>query len=241
MKKTERKAKLATSVVSRRELKNCWILEGDRYTHADEMHVGRLPYVELRDETALQKNQIPYAKAERLGKEVLEYWSPECDKKEEVEAPLYVKISGKYEFRGEKHTGQKPTKQMLEMANAMKESVSKMVCEYREENRRLRLYQEAKRALNGSLAQYKDVKHNGYFKCHDIQEGNDYIKCFPVLDAKGNYLKAVVFFDVSKIAKGSIVTLKVPEEMMGWIKGKKGSRIRAWTKEIGMAQIELTQ
>lgn len=241
MKKTGRKTTPATSVVSRRELKNCWILEGDKYAHADEMHVGRLPYVELRDEIVLQENQIPYAKANRLGKEVLEYWSPECEEKEEVEAPLYVKVFGKYEYMGKKHTGQKPTRKMIEMANAMTESVSKMVHDHREENWRQKLYQEAKRALDGGLARYKDVKHNGYFKYHDLQEGNNHIKCFPVVDARGNYLKGVVFFDVGKIARGSIVNLKVPEEMMGWIKGKKGGKIRAWAKEIEVEEIKLTQ
>lgn len=239
MKKSERK--VATSVVSRRELKNCWILEDGRYTHADEMHVGRLPYVELRDERVLQENQIPYAKAKRIGKEVLEYWNPECEDKEEVEAPLYAKAFGKYEYMGKNHTDQKPTLQMIEKANAMTESVAKMIRDYHEGNRRKKLYKEAKSALNGSLAQYKDVKHTGYFKYHDIQEENDHIKCFPVVDAKGNYLKGVVFFDMGKIARGSIVGVKVPEEMMGWIKGRKGGRIKAWAKEIEVQRIILTQ
>lgn len=240
MKKTERKTTLATSVVSRRDLKDCWILEDDKYMHADEMHVGRLPYVEVRDEKVLKENQIPYVRTKRVGKEVLEYWSPECEDKEEVEAPLYAKVFGKYEYMGKKYTGQKPTAQMLEKANAMTENVSKMVRDYREKDRRKRLYQEAKKALDGGLARYKDVRHTGYFKYHDIQEENDHIKCFPIVDAKGNYLKGVVFFDVGKIARGSIVNLKVPEELVGWIKGKKGGRIKAWAKEIE-ANIRLTQ
>lgn len=69
--------------------------------------------------------------------------------------------------------------------------------------------------------------------------GDDHIRCFPITDAKRNYLKAVVFFDVSKIAKDSIVTVQVPEDMTGWIIGRDGRKISKWASEIGVERIQL--
>jgi len=241
MKKSKRNTRVATSVTNRRNLKDCWILESGAYTHADEMHVGRLPYVAVNLEKVLQENQIPYTEANRLGKKVLVYWDPKCEEQEEVEAPLYAKTFGKYIYMGSTYTGKKPTAQMVEKAIAMRESIEEKVKEYRQEERRKKLYQEAKTALDGGWARYKDVKHSGYFKYHDIQEEDGHIKCFPVVDAKGNYLEGVVFFDIGRIKRDSIVILKVPEEMVGWIKGKKGATIKAWTEEIGVKKIKLTQ
>lgn len=240
MKKATQKKGTRQSVVNKKDLKNCWITENNRYIHTDEMQVGILPYVKMEDAVVLQENQIPYRENKRYGKDVLEYWNPECFEEEEVEAPLYARIFGKYEYLGKSHKGVKPTAKMVEMAIAMKDEVQQKIKEYREEQKRQALYQEAKEALGESLAQYKDVKHASYFKYQDIQEGEDHIKCFPIVDAKGNYMEAVVFFNMKKI-KGSTIWLKAPKEMAGWILGKNGKNAKAWAKKIGVERIELVQ
>lgn len=241
MKKSNRTKGNRQSVVNKRELKNCWIRENDQYIHTDEMQVGILPYVKKQDEAALKENQIPYRKAKRYGKDVLEYWNPECFEEEEVEAPLYARMFGKYENLGKMHKGVKPTAKMIEMANAMQEEVSQKMEAYRENKKRLALYKEAKEALGDSWTCFKEVKHKSYFKYQDIQEGEDHIKCFPVVDAKGYYMEAVAFFNMNKVKKGGSVWLKVPKEMKGWVLGKKGTKIAAWAKEIGVERITLVQ
>ena len=241
MKKSNRKKALTKSVVNRRSLQRCWILENGQYTHADEMHVGRLPYVALGDEDVLQENQIPYAEATRLNKKVLEYWSPDCDEREKVKAPLYTRMFEEYRYIGETYTGEKPTAQMVEKAIAMEESVKEKVQEKHQKEKHEKLYQEAIVALAGGWARYKDVKHKGYLQCRELKKGNDRILCFPVFDTKGNYLEGVVFFHVSRIPKDAKVFLKVPEEVSGWIKGRKGENLKAWTEKIGGNKIRLIQ
>jgi len=239
MKRTNKKLNTAVSVTNRRDLKDCWIQENSRYIHTDEL-AQRLPYVKGDEVAVLQANHIPYRESQRREKEVFEYWDPECFEEEEVEAPLYVKMFGKYEYLGNTYKGTKLTKKTVKMAIELREQViSKKVEEYHQDRKLWKLWKEAKEALNGGLARYKEVEHTNYFKYNDIQMGDDHIRCFPITDAKRNYLKAVVFFDVSKIAKDSIVTVQVPEDMTGWIIGRDGRKISKWASEIGVERIQL--
>lgn len=237
MKKSNKRKDTAVSVTNRRNLKDCWIQEDNRYIHTDEL---AMPYVKGDEVAVLQANNIPYRESQRKGKDVFEYWNPDCFEEEEVEAPLYVKLFDQYKYLGQTHKGTKLTESTVKAATKLREQViSKQVEEYHQNRKQWKLWQEAKEALNGSLARYKEVEHTGYFKYRDIQLGEDHIKCFPVTDAKRNYLGGVLFFDVNKIAKGSIVTVQVPENMAGWIKGRNGGKISKWASEIGVERIQL--
>lgn len=229
----------ATSVTNRRDLKDCWVQENNRYIHTDEL-AGRLPYVKGDEVAVLQASNIPYRESKRKGKDVFEYWNPDCFEEEEVEAPLYVKMFDAYKYLGQTHKGTKLTQSTIKAATELREQViSKKVEEYHKDRKMWKLWQEAKEALGGSLAQYKEVEHTGYFKYNDIQLGDDHIRCFPVTDAKRNYLGGVVFFDVNKIAKGSTVTVQVPKDMIGWIIGRNGGKVSKWAAELGVERIQL--
>lgn len=231
--------KMKASVVNKKDLKNCWILEGKIYTHTNEIRTGGLPYVNKEDECVLKDSGIPYRPSVRYGKSVLEYWNPECMEEKEVEAPLYAFMFGQYRYLNKNHKQVIPSDKMIKMAQEMRETVSKKVEEYHAALKMKKLHREAKAALDGSLARYKEVKHRDYFATHDIQLEGDNIKCFPVVDAKGNYLNGVVFFDMNKVRRGGYVTLQVPEEMVGWIKGRHGGNIHQWASEIEVERINL--
>lgn len=237
------------TVTKKRKLTNCWIYENGRYIHVDEMQVGQLPYVAAKDECVLKENAIPYRSSYRYGKEVFEYWNPECFEEEVVVAPLYAKMFGKYQNLNKKHTGKKPTIKMLEMAEKFREEVvSQAVENHHLYLKRQALYKEAKDALAGRVVTIKKVKHHGFVSdakhygsalYSEFEMEGNHIICFPVLDAKGNYMETVAMFNMNKVAPGGYLTLQVKDDLIGWIKGKKGNNIRKWTEKVGAKKIFL--
>lgn len=233
-------SKIKASVANKKELKNSWVLEGNTYTHTNEIRTGGLPYVDKKDESVLKDSGIPYRPSVRYGKPVLEYWNPECMEEKEVEAPLYAFMFGQYVYLNKNHRQVTLSERMIKKAQEMQETVSKKVEEYHAALRLQKLHKEAKAALNGCMAKYKEVKHRKYLSTHDIQLEGDNIKCFPVVDAKGKYLNAVIFFDMNEVRRGGgFITVKVPKDMMGWIIGRNGGNISQWASEIEVERINL--
>lgn len=231
---------MRATVSNKKELRNCWIYENNQYIHADEMHGGKLPYVDKKDECVLKENSIPYRSSQRNGQDVFEYWNPVCFEEQEETAPLYAKLFGKYYYLKKNYTAKKPSKQMVEMAEVVRaRRVSTAVEQHHRNLRQKELYQEAKEFLDGGVIALKEVKHHGFINYQDFKMDGGHIMCLPILDAKRNYLDAVAMFDLNKVASGGYLTLQVPKELSGWIKGKGGANIKEWEAKVGAKKIIL--